>query len=239
MRKPIDYTGCKFGKLTAISAISTGVGRLWHCECECGNTRDVMACDIPVTLSCGCAVTPAKDLAKGRYTKHGSKHGLTNHRFYDTWYDIKQRCYNPKHCGYNLYGAKGIEMYHDWIDSPAGFITFMESIGGVENDNRTVDRIDNDDGYFPWNIRLSDWKTQANNTSRNRLLTYGARTLTMAQWADELGVPYGRLQVRIQRGWDVERALFGAVGRRVRLIEAARAGAANPAKPADEVSGAE
>lgn len=38
-------------------------------------------------------------------------------------------------------------------------------------------------------------------------VTYNGRTQTVSEWAEEMGMNYFTLYRRLQRGWDVERAL--------------------------------
>ena len=64
-------------------------------------------------------------------------------------------------------------------------------------DNLTIDRIDNNGIYDPSNCRWVDRKTQANNKSNVRLITYKGETKTVAEWADVLGLNYTTLYGRI------------------------------------------
>ena len=57
-RKAHDLTGRQFGRLTAIERVGkTKTGNyIWHCECECGSSKDVAAGNLCSTAikSCGC-----------------------------------------------------------------------------------------------------------------------------------------------------------------------------------------
>lgn len=50
-------------------------------------------------------------------------------------------------------------------------------------------------------------KSQANNTRRNRLITYHGETKTLKQWADIIGCKESMLRSRLNRGWSVEKAI--------------------------------
>lgn len=59
MRKAIDLTGQKFGRLTVVKrdSIKGPSGQIkWICQCECGKTKSIMGCNLKnnLTLSCGC-----------------------------------------------------------------------------------------------------------------------------------------------------------------------------------------
>ena len=55
-KKPEDLTGRKFGKLTPLYWFYQDNKVLWHCQCECGNTTDLLTNVLKSgrTQSCGC-----------------------------------------------------------------------------------------------------------------------------------------------------------------------------------------
>jgi hypothetical protein len=61
---------------------------------------------------------------------------------------------------------------------------------------------------MPENCRWADHRAQMNNSRANVFLTHDGKTLTIAQWARESGVPYQALWQRLFRlGWSLSRAL--------------------------------
>lgn len=57
MGKTIDLIGQRFGRLTVVSKAESKCGRTtWHCKCDCGNKRDILAINLTrgFTKSCGC-----------------------------------------------------------------------------------------------------------------------------------------------------------------------------------------
>lgn len=119
---------------------------------------------------------------------------------------MKDRCYNPHHVHYSDYGGRGIIICPDWKDNFQAFYDWAMSHG--YSDNLSIDRIDDDKGYYPENCRWATALEQQNNTRFNRKITYEGRTLSVARWADELGMPYTTLYGRLTAGWDLEKALF-------------------------------
>lgn len=57
MGKSIDLTGQRFGRLTVVFRAENKGGKTrWHCKCDCGKEKDVLAINLVrgLTQSCGC-----------------------------------------------------------------------------------------------------------------------------------------------------------------------------------------
>lgn len=78
---------------------------------------------------------------------------------YSAWSGAKQRCTNPKLRQWKDYGGRGITMCAEWH---ASFKAFLDHIG-PRPDGMVLDRIDNDRGYEPGNVRWTDRITSADN----------------------------------------------------------------------------
>lgn len=134
---------------------------------------------------------------------------------YNRFHRIRQRCFNPNDAGYNDYGGRGITICDGW----ALFENFQADIGPRPSSNYSIDRIDNDGHYscgkcqqcisngWPLNLRWATPKQQSNNTRRNVRLTKGNKTLTLTEWALELGVSGGTLNWRHSQGLSDEQIL--------------------------------
>ena len=137
--------------------------------------------------------------ANRRRTKHGAtvdaRSGNTD-RLYKLWAGIKGRCLNPKHNHYHRYGGRGVTMHQEWADS---FEVFRAAVGEAPT-NMTLDRIDNDKGYEPGNVRWDKRKEQVNNRYTNVVIEWGGKTMTLKQWADHLGWKYGLIASRWKAG---------------------------------------
>lgn len=67
------------------------------------------------------------------------KHGLSKHRIYGIWYNMKCRCLSKTNISYNRYGGRGIIIYKDWLSN---FINFYKwSIDNGYSSNLQLDRI--------------------------------------------------------------------------------------------------
>jgi hypothetical protein len=97
-------------------------------------------------------------------TKHGYSRVGKRAKEYTVWAQAKHRCTNPKVRNYADYGGRGIRMCAEWSDS---FEAFMRDMG-PRPEGGSIDRIDNDQGYFKANCRWSTPKEQANNRRPRR-----------------------------------------------------------------------
>jgi hypothetical protein len=94
------------------------------------------------------------------------KHGLSAHPLYTTWRNMISRCENPADPSYHNWGGRGIQVCEHWHDIRV-FIIWMEENLGLRPEGMTLDRIDNDRGYEPGNVR---WTTPAVQRANQRRL---------------------------------------------------------------------
>ena len=149
-------------------------------------------------MSCGCVGRKHSREAK---IKHDGRHT----RLYSIWCNMKNRCYNKNVRSYKTYGARGIMVCDEWKNDFQAFHDWAVQSG--YRDDLTIDRIDNDGNYDPTNCKWSTPLEQANNTSRSTMLTYKGKTMSLADWARELGMNQGTLRSRIRNNWPTEKAL--------------------------------
>lgn len=199
MAKLIDLTGQRFGRLTVIERAGAKPTR-WLCECECGRKIEINAYSLNSgrTTSCGCF---ARECSAERKKTHGNAYT----RLYNIWCCMKQRCLNPNHISYCNYGGRGITVCAEWLHRFQSFYDWAMANG--YRDDLSIDRIDNDKGYSPDNCRWATIKEQHNNTRANRKIFFAGRTMTMAEWREELQISKGTVDARRALGWTPEEAL--------------------------------
>lgn len=83
---------------------------------------------------------------------------------YKAWYAMKHRCTNRNDAYYSHYGGRGITVCNEWLIS---FMAFYKAVGKRPSANYSLDRIDNEKGYEPGNVK---WSTQSQQ-NRNRRMT--------------------------------------------------------------------
>lgn len=192
-RERQNIIGKRFGRLTVVDFdhIDTFGNPYLVCECDCGNTVIVRRGNLShgTTTSCGCYHWE-------RLRDSHTTHGLSNDRLYGIWRHMRSRCENINDDRYYRYGARGIQVCDDWQDFEKFYNWAISS--GYEPD-LTIDRINNDDGYYPDNCRWANSITQANNKNNNCLVTYNGHTHTIAEWARMFELKYDILWKRIKQ----------------------------------------
>ena len=177
----------KFDRLKVTSVYKDDTGRLkCNCLCDCGS----VLYNIPITRlvtgntkSCGCYKS---DITIERNIKHN----LCGTRIYAIYSSMKDRCYNKNNKKYIDYGRRGIYICDEWLGEN-GVISFYNwSINNGYSDSPyfSIDRIDNNGPYAPWNCRWTDQKTQARNTRRNTIIP--GTNLCVSEIAELYNFPY-------------------------------------------------
>lgn len=205
MRKVIDLTGRKYGRLTVIKHIGKDKynNAIWECKCSCGNIINTRGSTLRngKIKSCGCLHKEmTKQLAKNNIT-----HNMSNTRLYRTWQSMKSRCYYKQNNRYKYYGANGVKVCDKWLND---FQTFHDwAIKNGYNDNLTIDRMDVNGNYEPNNCRWVTNEEQQRNKRNNKTYTIDGETRCLSEWCEKLNLNYNTVQTRLHRNWSIEKAL--------------------------------
>lgn len=186
--------GDKIGLMTLVrlhEKVSYGANK-WVVLCDCGKESVKSASDFWKLQAC--SYTCPLHKTRAVYPKNTKKER-------HAWLDIKSRCFDPNHASYHLYGGRGITMCGEWADN---FVAFYRHIGPAPSRKHSVDRIDNDKGYEPGNVRWATQKVQSNNRTNTVLITANGKTQPLAVWAEELGQAHSKLYWRYTHGWSHE-----------------------------------
>jgi hypothetical protein len=142
------HTGMKVGEFILRRPVKRGrtvsptIRKQWRVECSCGNELTVPEYYLrrqpnPKT-HCGC-------LDKTIKTEFN--------REYRIWLMMHVRTEDPDHVSYASYGGRGIRVCPEWhreAEDGKGFDRFLAFIGPRPSPQYTVDRINNDLGYQPY-----------------------------------------------------------------------------------------
>lgn len=166
------YAGQKFGDLTVIQRVadipnakSPTIKVRYRFECSCGQrltlpmyyvTRKSPA---PKT-HCGCKTEVSL------YSQYPQEYGI--------WMMMHVRTENPSHVAFKHYGGRGIRVCPEWHKDrqEQGFRAFLEFVGPRPSPKHTIDRVDNDLGYQPYqgdgSTRQVRWATPKEQRANQR-----------------------------------------------------------------------
>lgn len=186
IHKQKDIAGQKFGKLTAKYIVGQDKYKrnIWKCDCDCGNTTEVMIGNLTsgIVQSCGCG--------------HDGNpiHNATNTRLFNIWQKMKSRCYSVNDDAYKNYGERGICVCDEW---KGDFIAFKEwAVNSGYLDSLTIERKDVNGNYCPENCCWIPKGEQASN-KRNTIRVQGK---TLKEIEKITGYKYSRLYQHYKKG---------------------------------------
>lgn len=143
-------------------------GIKWHCKCDCGADRLVLARSMlrGASKSCGCY---SRDVAR----ENATKHLRINTPEYSSWASMIQRCTNPNDAKWSQYGGRGISVCSAWMSFDGFFIDMGERPAGT-----TIDRINVNGNYEPGNCRWATPTIQSRNRRPHRSSKTGISGVT-------------------------------------------------------------
>ena len=189
-----DWRGVKQGNLTVVRDVGKNKhgARMWECLCACGATVKKSTNALGGGTS-HCSVKCSAPAGAAARTIHG----LHTTKEYRLWQGIIQRCTNPNAQHYARYGGRGIKVCRTWVKS---FEAFLADVGFAPSNLHTLDRKDNNKGYYPQNVRWATRAEQSNNRSTNLFDTVKGFTGTLSEIAAEFDVRYSTVTQRYRRG---------------------------------------
>lgn len=110
---------------------------------------------------------------------------------------MRRRCYDTKNPQYKDYGGRGIIVCDRWKYNYDAFVADM----GLKPRSLTLDRIDNEAGYDPFNCRWATRLEQNRNSRHVRYLEYGGERLRLTEWAERLHITPATLHERLTKGY--------------------------------------
>lgn len=193
-----DLTGQTFNKLTVLNYAYSHHGKYYNCLCHCGTKTIVLGSKLTnqKTKSCGC-------YSREQIIKRSTKHGMRHTREYNIWCHMKARCYRKTNTRYKYYGARGIKICDQWVNSFKQFYLDM----GDAPDKYTIERINNNGNYEPSNCKWATQYDQVQNSRNCVYITYMKQTKTLTNWAKTIGITKNAMMQRHYRKWPIEKML--------------------------------
>lgn len=123
-------------------------------------------------------------LSRANSFKHGHRCGADGKPSteYVIWSGLLKRCLNPNCNIYPYYGGRGITVDSSWLD----FRVFLAEVGPRPSPEHSLDRIDNNEGYYKSNVRWST-RTEQSKNRRNNIFVEG---VILKDWCVSRGYRY-------------------------------------------------
>ena len=121
------------------------------------------------------------------------------------------RCYHQTADSFPNYQSKGVSVCDRWRfgeNGMTGFECFASDVGMPPSTHHSIDRIKNNKGYMPGNVRWATAREQALNRSSNRMVTAFGKTMPLREWCREKSISEAALRYRLfKAGNTPEKAL--------------------------------
>lgn len=198
--------GDRFNRWTIHELKPNGHGCDVIAKCDCGTVRKVSPEHLKKgnSKSCGCF---RKEYLSAKWSIHGGTKSGKFAGWYQSLKSAQSRCHDPNNQNYEDYGGRGICVFEEWRKNPKLFLEHM----GERPEGFTLERINNELGYVPGNVKWASRLEQARNR-RPKRFKHTRYVDGLAQAARNAGLPPATVSMRVRRGWSVEEALTTPVG---------------------------
>jgi hypothetical protein len=189
--------GKRFGRVVVAShSRPEGRSSVVDGRCDCGDVRPYFITNIARQAEPMCPPCREKSRpAKGQSGKHP---------LFNIWKAMIQRCENPNHTHYASYGGRGVVVCERWRND---FEAFAADMGDRPSPRHTIDRMNNQKGYQPGNVRWATPYQQLNNTRRTVYVEWQGKRITLSDAAEISGVDRATIAWRVNRGWSMEKIM--------------------------------
>jgi len=212
-----SYIGKKFGLLLVLGEEKReGPHDMLLCLCECGNKKIIRKSRFNEArassrrFSCGCK-------KGGRPVEHGE----SNTKLYRVWDAMLRRCHNKSHKAYPRYGARGIFVCFEWHK----YIVFRDwALANGYQQGLTIERKNNDLGYFPENCCWATRKQQANNRRVCVYYEHKGEVKTLTQWSEAFNISRAKTMTLLEK-LDAKKRTGNSAGNQAKAFK----GACSPA----------
>lgn len=143
-----------------------------------------------------------------KYGTHHKERTIKDFRFWNIWYQMLQRCHNPKDSNYFRYGGRGITVCERWhkfeyfeVDMYKAYLWHVSRYG--EKDT-TIDRIKNHRSYMENNCRWATRREQAINRKQREGKMLMSTGETIAEFSKRTHISKNVIRHRLHDGWTEE-----------------------------------
>ncbi len=201
------FEGSRFGYLV----VERPEGDKPLCRCLlCGGTSTPNRSNLRRGSSTRCPACARKSGAFKRRKYRASCSDEDRRRLLNRIYAAIGRCTDPFNRAYANYGGRGIDVYLSWVENPGAFLDYLLAIPGWDDPKQTLDRIDNDAGYVPGNLRFRTHREQQSNRQDTLWIEHSGRKLTLQEFHREYAPGYARRHTiarKLREGLTPERVI--------------------------------
>lgn len=197
-RRAVVNEGDRFGSWTIVREVERPArgARMMLARCECGDEHVQTLGNLRAGASTRCRKCSSSVASR--------THGRSKSSLYGLWSGMVSRCHNPNATHFDLYGGRGITVCPEWRTF-AGFAAYIDgTLGARPSPGHSIDRIDNERGYEPGNVRWATHREQARNRRTTTLRALDDDALTLQEIADRVGLSREAIRLRLLSGWTVE-----------------------------------
>lgn len=230
-KHPIPQFGDRFGEYAVIAPVfkPTGGVKGVFCMCSCTWMGLVDIHSLVSGRSTRCDKCAFQKAAETRriYEKDTSEE-RHQRRLLTRISAAIGRCTDPLNRQYPQYGGRGIGVYSEWLRDRRLWLEHLYSLPGWDDPQATCDRIDNDRGYEPGNIRFVSHRKQQSNKRQTVWIEYAGKRMSGVEFWKEFCPRYrtpGTVLRKIREGKSPEQVIRdqelckGAYRKGVRLAE--------------------
>lgn len=118
-------------------------------------------------------------------------------RIYKIYCGMHTRCENKNYSNYNNYGGRGICVCDEWSGKDGFFYFYKWSMENGYSDDLSIDRIDCNGNYEPFNCRWVSMDIQIKNRRNSLNYIYNGLEMNLADIARLNNFSYGEIRYRI------------------------------------------
>lgn len=209
--KSIEHLiGKKFNRLTIVEDLGTRGSGQRYCRaiCECGGEKKTRVTAIlnGTASSCGCY---RRECDKGFSKRYRTTHGLTKHPLHTVWNNMRNRCYWPNNSLYPDYGAIGVIVCAEWLNSFQPFFDWAMANGwrkGLQLDkdilykkkHGTKTGLMYSPEYCSFVTAIENMRYRRNS----KFIEYKNESKPINEWCEILNLNRSTVQGRFNLGWD-------------------------------------
>lgn len=168
-------------------------------RCDCGRGSWVTFANLQQGFDCaacarrGRVLSPAAEVLRDARLRH-----LWVHRYSG----MVSRCTDPGHRAWPNYGGRGIRVHPEWLADRNAFLRYATTLPRWDEFGLDLDRIDNNRGYEPGNLRLVSRGESAANRRRTAWVEWRGERLPRAEFLRRAcpGWHYNALLHHLARG---------------------------------------